>query len=98
MNVKNSVSLLGLGGVTYKTKHCQLNTLLSIQQARTMKPRRGRQADPATKRCQATRSPEGGASDLRLIGWDALSEAFGGGVDVWEATLWEFTCSDRETD
>ncbi len=45
-----------------KTEHCQLNTLLSIQQAGTMKPRRGRQADPAAKRCQATRSPEGGVS------------------------------------
>ena len=44
-----------------KTEHCQLNTLLSIQQAGTMKPRRGRQADPAAKRCRATRSPEGGS-------------------------------------
>jgi hypothetical protein len=36
-----------------------------ILQAGTMKPRRGRQADPAAKRCRATRSPERGASDLR---------------------------------
>jgi hypothetical protein len=45
-----------------KTANCQLNTLLSIQEARTLKPRRGRQADPAAKRCRATRSPEGGVS------------------------------------
>ena len=32
-----------------------------ILQAGTLKPRRGRQADPAAKRCQATRSPEGGS-------------------------------------
>jgi hypothetical protein len=30
-----------------------------ILQAGTMKPRLGRQADPAAKRCRATRSPEG---------------------------------------
>ena len=36
-----------------------------ILQAGTMKPRRGRQADPAAKRCRATRSPKRG--ELRLI-------------------------------
>ena len=36
-----------------------------ILRAGTLKPRRGRQADPAAKRCQATRSPKRG--ELRLI-------------------------------